>query len=160
MHGMGVHVAVIRGDEALLIQREDFEVWSLPSGEIEPGETPAQAAVREVYEETGLQVRLTRLVGLYTIPRMIAGNCTNAVFAAEIIGGKLETKTDETLDARFFTQQQLPDQLIWWERQRIVDALLGIGGSAVWTQDAPLLGEHLSREDLYRRRDESGLSRA
>src|SRR5579859_1537254 len=127
MHGIGVHVAVIRGDEVLLIQREDFEVWGLPSGEIESGETPAQAAVREVYEETGLRVRLTRLVGLYTIPRMTTGNSTNAVFAAEIIGGSLETRTDETLDARFFTQGQLPEQLIWWHRQRIVDALTGIG---------------------------------
>ncbi len=157
MHGLGVHVAVIRENEVLLTRRRDYEVWGLPSGEIELGETPAQAAVREVYEETGLNVRLTRLVGLYTIPQRTSWNSTNAVFAAEIIGGKLETITDETIDARFFKRQNLPDELIWWERQRLEDALMGIGGSSVWTQDAPMPAGSPSRLELYQRRDESGL---
>ena len=47
----------------MLTQREDFEVWRLSGGVAEPGEILAQAAVREAKEETGLDVRLTRLVG-------------------------------------------------------------------------------------------------
>src|SRR5436190_998514 len=107
MHGLGVHVAVIRRDEVLLVQREDFEVWGLPGGEIEPGETPAQAAVREVYEETGLNVRLTRLVGLYTKPQWIAANTSTAVFAAEVIGGDLRADTTETLSCGFYARDKM-----------------------------------------------------
>lgn len=160
MHGIGVHVAVIQENAVLLIQRKDFEVWGLPSGEIEAGETPAQAAIRETYEETGLTVRLIRLVGLYTIPQMSLGNQTNAVFAAEIVSGRLENITDETVNAAFFTQDTLPENLIWWTRQRVLDALAGVGGSAVWTQNLPKTADTLSRQDLYRHRDESGLSPA
>jgi ADP-ribose pyrophosphatase YjhB (NUDIX family) len=158
MHGLGVHVAVIRHDEVLLVQREDFEVWGLPGGEIEPGETPAQAAVREVYEETGLNVRLTRLIGLYTKPQWTAANTSTAVFAAEVIGGELLTDTAETLNCGFFAKDQLPEHLIWWSRHEIEDALNGIGGSAVWIQDVPWPAGNPSRSELYRMRDVSGLS--
>lgn len=159
MMGLGVHIAVIRNNEILLIQREDFEVWGLPGGEIDSGETPAQAAVREVYEETGLKVRLTRLVGLYTIPQCTTGNATNAVFAAEIISGELQTDTTETVNAGFFAKDKLPEPLIAWCWRQIEDTLNRIGGSAVWTQEVawPIV---LSRDDLYRQRDESELSPA
>ena len=159
IHGIGVQIAIIQDNEILLIQREDFEVWGLPGGAIDPGETPAEAAIREAYEETGLQVRLTRLVGLYTVPQM-PENKSSVLFVAEIIGGKLKTTTAETLDARFFSEETLPDQLIWWARPRILEALRGIGGSSVWTQEIPQLNENESRQELYHRRDESGMSRS
>ncbi|MFW5692097.1 MAG: NUDIX domain-containing protein, partial [Chloroflexota bacterium] len=44
---MGANVAIIRGDEILLTRREDFEVWCLPGGLTEPGESLAQTARRE-----------------------------------------------------------------------------------------------------------------
>ncbi len=160
MHGLGVHVAVIRNSEILLIKREDFEVWALPGGEIEVGETPAQAAVREVYEETGFNVHLTRFVGLYTKPQWTTANTTTAVFAAEIIGGELLTATDETLSSGFFTLEKLPEDIIWWSRREAEDALNGIGGSVVWMQDAPWPAGSPSRRALYQMRDESGLTPA
>ncbi len=62
---LGVTVAVIDEDRILLTKREDFEVWCLPGGGVDPGESVAQAAIREAREETGLEVQLTRLVGIY-----------------------------------------------------------------------------------------------
>lgn len=159
MHAMGVHVVVIRENSVLLAKRTDFEVWGLPGGEIETGETPAEAATREVLEETGLKVRLTRLVGLYTKPQWITVNSTNAVFAAEVIEGDLTT-SDETLEVKFFERNALPETLIWWSRTEIEDALNGIGGSIVRTQEAPWPESNPTRRELYQQRDESGLARA
>jgi len=55
----GVTVVVIRDGQVLLQLRADFRVWNLPGGFVESGESLADAAVREVREETGLAVRLT-----------------------------------------------------------------------------------------------------
>jgi 8-oxo-dGTP diphosphatase len=158
--GLGVSVAIIQDGRVLLIKREDFEIWALPGGEIDLGETPAQAGIREAREETGFEVRLTRLVGLYTIPAWSKLNPHNVVFVGEIIGGELQTKTDETRDARFFAPDELPEAIAWWHKQRIQDALDGIGGSAVWTQDLISPFNHLSRAEIYAMRDQSGLSRS
>jgi ADP-ribose pyrophosphatase YjhB (NUDIX family) len=158
MSGLGVQVAVIRDAEVLLIQRKDFQVWGLPGGEIEAGETPTQAAIREVAEETGLEVSLTRFVGLYSMPQWIVMNTTIAVFAATVSGGSLKPDPNETMDVGFFSEAQLPQRLMWWHRQRIADALKGIGGSVVWTQNAPWLEGVKSRHDLYELREKSGLS--
>lgn len=159
MHGLGVRVAVMRGDEILLVQREDSEVWSLPGGEIDSGESPAQTAIREVYEETGLTVKLTRLVGLYTTPQWTAVNTSNVVFAAEIVAGYLRSDGSETLKVEFFPRGHLPDQLIAWVRSEVEDALAGIGGSIARTQDVSWPDGNPSRAELYARRDNPGLSR-
>ena len=53
-------------DRILMTQREDNNRWCLPGGGMDPGERAAEACVREVLEETGLEVRVVRLVGVYT----------------------------------------------------------------------------------------------
>jgi 8-oxo-dGTP diphosphatase len=62
--------AIIQDDEGrvLLIRRGDGRGWSLPGGMMEPGERIAEAVVREVWEETGLEVEPVRLVGVYSDP--------------------------------------------------------------------------------------------
>ncbi len=49
---VGVCVAIIENEQILLTKRKDFEVWCLPGGHVDAGETVAQAAVREAFEET------------------------------------------------------------------------------------------------------------
>ena len=58
-------------ERILMTQREDNSRWCLPGGGMEPGESAAETCVREVAEETGLEVEVTRLVGIYTSPHMI-----------------------------------------------------------------------------------------
>jgi len=157
---LGVNVAIIQGGRVLLTQRADFEVWCLPGGEVDPGESLAQAAVRETHEEVGLDVRLRRLVGIYSRPNWLSGGIHVAVFAADVMGGELDIQAQEVLEARYFRRNELPEALLLGHRQRILDALGGVCG-AVWTHDSEWhFNPGTTRQELYRLRDQSGMSPA
>ena len=89
MPSLGVNIAIIRSGRILLTKREDLEVWCLPGGGVGAGESVAQAAVRESCEETGLEVQLIRLVGLYSRPGWRDGGDHVVLFAASPVGGVL-----------------------------------------------------------------------
>ena len=160
MPTLGVAVAILDDNRILLIKREDFEVWALPGGGVDAGESLAQAAVREAREETGLEVSLTCLVGVYSRPDWDHGEHV-VLFAAAPIGGCLLQDTDgEALDARYFARQDLPEALVPWHRQRICDALDGVGGGVAWSQTTIWpFAQGMTREEIYNLRDRSGLSR-
>lgn len=96
--------AVIFDDERriLTLKRTRGPYWSLPGGRQDAGESAPEACIRETLEETGLETRVTRLIGMYTNARSICaypdGNVHQsyiALFEAEIVGGELR-RTDET----------------------------------------------------------------
>lgn len=128
-------VAVLQEDRVLLIQRTDAAMWALPSGKVEGGESIAQAAIREVQEETGLIVQLDRLVGIYSLPNWHSGGNHTVLFAGHPVGGVLQPQAREALAVRFFSLDELPAALLWWHRQRVHDAMNGAGGSVAWVQD-------------------------
>lgn len=104
---LAVAVIVARAGQ-LLLQRRTIDpglgLWTFPSGYVERGERVEDAAVREVVEETGLQVRLNALLGLYSEP----GNpVALAVYVAEPTGGQLAL-SDETDAVDFFQPEALP----------------------------------------------------
>jgi 8-oxo-dGTP diphosphatase len=101
----GVSIVILDDNRILLQQRADFRYWSLPGGRIEPGETHEEAAVREVLEEIGLQVKLVRVVGNYWKPQH---NDRVTVFQAVIVGGQIVQRSAETLAVRWFERNQLP----------------------------------------------------
>ena len=105
---LSTHVVVINNaEEILLIQRNDFKVWAIPGGQVEAGESVAQAAVREVYEETGIEIVLKSLVGIYTMPHWI-GDGHNVVFAAKPVGGVLQPQQGEADDVSYFRTDAFP----------------------------------------------------
>lgn len=113
-------VGVIIRDAAgriLLERRSDCGLWGLPGGRLDPGESVADAALREVFEETGLRVRLGRLVGVYSGPDQLVtypGNIVQLVdiiFDAEVLSGVL-CMSPESLELRFFEVSDLPAELV------------------------------------------------
>lgn len=83
-------------EEILLIRRTDNGNWSLPGGAMDLGESLGQAAIRETLEETGIQVCLTGVSGLYSDPRHVLEYTSNGevrqefsiVFTAEVTSGE------------------------------------------------------------------------
>ena len=108
--------AVIRDDQnrVLLLKRHDDGTWNLPAGAIDPGESPAAATIRETREETGLDVRPVRVLGVFGWPRLRHrypnGDVVEylvVVFRCELIGGELAAHDGEATDFRWATPDEL-----------------------------------------------------
>jgi 8-oxo-dGTP pyrophosphatase MutT (NUDIX family) len=118
-------------EKVLLTQRTDNGRWCLPGGRLESGESAAEACEREVWEETGLQVRVTRLIGVYSNPDQLViysdGNKAFFVvlsFEAEIIKGELGL-SNETTAFGYYSLQEMESMPMHGEhKQRVEDALL------------------------------------
>jgi len=95
-------VAVVERDgDVLLIHKTDNDLWALPGGGHEPGETISQTVVREVREETGYEVEVTGLVGTYTDPGHVIAYDDGEVrqqfslcFTARLLGGTARTSSE------------------------------------------------------------------
>ena len=116
----------------LLTCRADNGLWCLPGGCIDPGESVVEACAREVWEETGLRVRVGKLIGVYSNPHQLVeyvdGNrfqLVALIFEAEPISGELGI-SDETTDVGYFPLNEIKDMdLMEHHRVRIKDALIG-----------------------------------
>lgn len=148
-------VIVIEAGRILLIQRADFKVWAPPGGAVEVGESAAQAAIREVQEETGIMVALTGLVGIYAHPQWI-DHGHSVVFVARPVGGILRPQPGEADDVGYFAADALPERLVWWHRQPIADALSGVRG-AVWRLDLRWPSDWMAPEEALTLRDQGDL---
>ncbi|HEX2821547.1 MAG TPA: NUDIX domain-containing protein [Streptosporangiaceae bacterium] len=107
---VGAVVKDSRG-QLLLIKRghePGAGLWSLPGGRIEPGETDAEALVREMLEETGLTVVPGRLVGQVRRPGIAGDVIDIRDYAATVTGGALRAG-DDAADARWFAIEELGD---------------------------------------------------
>lgn len=153
---VGVNIAIFKDGKVLLTKRDDFRIWCLPGGRAEEGETLPQAALRETFEETGLQVKLTGVIGIYSIP--VTSSWVNLIisFKAEVIGGELNPQPGEVVDLCWFDQKEIPHALLWGQRQRIQDAFDVQSGGVAWKQYVPF-DKVMERAELYRMKDESGL---
>ena len=99
--------------KVLLQRRGDSHKWGFPGGAIELGEAPEMTAVREAKEETGLEVSIGKLIGVYTDPDIIYPNGDQAqsiviAYELQVIGGKLFCDQDETLELKYFPREEKP----------------------------------------------------
>lgn len=128
----GVAVIILNEESQVLLQkRADVGLWGIPSGHIEIGETVSEAAIREVKEETNLDIRIKKLIGVYSDPNSQVFAYPNGkivhfittCFLAEITDGELRCNSEESLEIKFFGQQNLPQNLLKMHPRWLKDAL-------------------------------------
>ncbi|UQZ36200.1 NUDIX hydrolase [Paenibacillus sp. PK3_47] len=113
--------AVIRNDqdEILFIRKGGEQLWGLPAGAVEPGETPSRALRREVFEETGLMVTPKRIIGVFGGAKY-AYEYSNGdkveyavtVFDCIIVKGVPHSIDGEAEEFRFFREEEIPETAI------------------------------------------------
>jgi 8-oxo-dGTP pyrophosphatase MutT (NUDIX family) len=123
-----VEAALFRDGKILLIQRSDDHTWAMPGGLLEVGESPAQGAERELWEEAGIRGRSVRMLAVYDTrfwPARTSMQLCIAQFLMEADGepglhSGLEgarSSFAETLDVGFFAQDQMPELHVGFDRR-------------------------------------------
>jgi 8-oxo-dGTP pyrophosphatase MutT (NUDIX family) len=110
-----VNVVVVNdAGDVLMIQRSDNDNWAVPGGAIDLGESMVQAAVRETSEESGIECRITGIVGIYTDPKHVLLYTSNGearqefsiVLTASVVGGR-PTPSDESSEVVWVPREDL-----------------------------------------------------
>lgn len=122
--GLTVDVIIVGKDGSFVLVKRKWGpyrgFWAVVGGFVRYGEKVEDAAVREAREETGLDVKLARIVGVYSDPdRDPRGHVVSICFLAEEIGDELKI-TEETLEARRFTK--IPEKMAFDHRKILKDA--------------------------------------
>lgn len=117
------------GKRVLLTRRTDNGLWCLPGGHVEVGESVSQCCIREVREETGLEVKVRRLLGVYSAPEYLFiygdGSIVQMValsFLCDAIGGRLAA-SPEVDELEYVAEQTLSSvNIVAHHRVRVDDA--------------------------------------
>ncbi len=118
-------VVIEREGKVLLIKRALKPLqsyWCLPGGYIRYAETPEAAAIREVKEETGLDVALGLLVGVYQIDNDPRGVNLDIIWTGSVVGSELIVN-EESVAAQYFDYSSLPELIAYKHRQAIADSM-------------------------------------
>lgn len=103
-------VVATRDDRLLLVHRTNPPLagyWAPPAGHVEIDESVEEGTVRETKEETGLDVTVEKLLGLYSRANM---GVTLALFAGRVVGGEVAAEEEEVDGVQFFARDELPRQ--------------------------------------------------
>jgi tRNA(Arg) A34 adenosine deaminase TadA/ADP-ribose pyrophosphatase YjhB (NUDIX family) len=111
---MDVRGVVFRGDKLLFVKEADDQLWSLPGGWVEVGETPRQTVEKEVFDESGFRVTATRLLGVFDkdrhtqLPTSVSQTLT-FFFACDVVDPQAQPTDSETTAYRFCGRNQIPE---------------------------------------------------
>jgi 8-oxo-dGTP diphosphatase len=103
--------------EVLLCLREDMNIWNLPGGWLDIWESPWEWIIRETHEETGFDIQISQLSGIYN-----KSDHKEILFAfvCEIVGGEAIT-TNECIEMRYFKADELPENLPRRHKEIVID---------------------------------------
>jgi 8-oxo-dGTP diphosphatase len=123
----GVFAAILDDAGRILCVRLNYAShgWTTPGGRVEPGESPLEALRREVLEESGLDVAVGELVGVYSKPQK---DDLVLCFRAQVLRRNSWQPNEEIAEMGFFARDELPDQMTTAARIRILDSLNGVTG--------------------------------
>lgn len=122
----GSAVVITDPSERVLLVRRAYPPfdWVLPGGNAEAGESPVETATREVKEETGLDLELDRMTGVYYQDDHQAGEFIHFVFASALAGdGRIRPDPKEVAEYGYFPPNALPEPISASTRQRLLDAI-------------------------------------
>lgn len=107
----GAEAVIVREEQILLIKRSDNGLWAIPGGLVEVGETLAEAAERELWEETGIHGQVTKLLGIFDSRlwhSKTKAHLYHAIFLAETTNLTPQTSIEAT-EVSFFGEDNLPE---------------------------------------------------
>ncbi|MFT5194535.1 MAG: 8-oxo-dGTP pyrophosphatase MutT (NUDIX family) [Cellvibrionaceae bacterium] len=133
---LNVAGAYVTDDEGrILLQKRSAteELWGLPGGAMDLGESAEETAIREMREETGLEIEIDHLVGIYTkyIHSYSNGDVVQPIyhsFKGTIVGGELYIDHKETFDLKFFAPDEMPNLFNQQMKDAMEDILAGKRG--------------------------------
>ncbi len=121
-NGSAVMMAVDEKNRVLLVRQyrlpADRYLWELPAGKVDDGETPAQAAKRELIEETGMRAKKwKKLTTFFPSPGYVEEKMT-IYLATELTAGEAKPMDDERIETRWFTKKEFAEMI---RSNKIVD---------------------------------------
>jgi len=126
----GVAAVIHNSSKEILLQEKSEEIWSLPAGMIEPGESPKEAIVREVQEETGLVIVPSKILGVfggtefrYVYPNGDQVEYTVIVFKCEVKKDVGYISDSETKSIKYFEKNHMPNLALPYPKGVLFDEL-------------------------------------
>lgn len=106
-------VILNENDQVLLHKREDNGMWTLPGGKMEIGESISDCCIREIKEELGLEVKIKKIIGIYTSPECVFDYGNGLIFQPFVVAFLCNTKNDifiinnESSEAKWFNKMDI-----------------------------------------------------
>ena len=120
MFNIGAFAIIAQDNTILLCHRRDKDLWNLPGGKVEDGESPWEGVIREVKEEIGVDVMVKRLLGIYFKEEQ-----NEIVFSFEcVIENGIPTLSNEADEIKFFSLEEIPANTAPRQMERIKDYLM------------------------------------
>jgi ADP-ribose pyrophosphatase YjhB (NUDIX family) len=136
---LDVRGAVFRDDAILLVREKSHGKWTLPGGWVDVGESPSEAVVREVREESGYDTRAVKLLALYDRDRQghppHPWHTWKAIFLCRLLSDDQAPLGLETLAAKFFPRDRLPELSLSRVTPRQIDRFFEHRDHPEWPTD-------------------------